>query len=177
MTLKLRYYGDPILRQKAEPITEITKEVIELAYQMIGMMAEHQGIGLAATQVGIPLRLFVSTVYPDKEDGEDSYGEPRVFINPVLHNPSHEMIEMGEGCLSMPGVLAYVWRPAEIDFEAMDLQGNLIKERISGFWARVCMHETDHLNGVLSIDRVKGKARTQLEPLLRRIKKNYSTTS
>ncbi|MBS0623216.1 MAG: peptide deformylase [Verrucomicrobia bacterium] len=173
MSLQMRYYGDPILRQHAKPIDHVTEEIVLLARDMIEVMQKQNGIGLAAPQVGVALRIFVTTVYPDQEDGESTYGEPRVFINPVISHPSADLVEMSEGCLSIPGVSEFVWRPESIEFEAMDLEGNIIKERISGFWARVCMHEIDHLNGVLYVDRIKGKVRNKLEPILRRIKKEH----
>ncbi len=177
MTLKLRYYDDPVLRKIAEPITEVTNEIREIAEQMIEIMRNpsYNAIGLAATQVGIMLRMFVSFVYTDKEDGEPHYqfDNPCVFINPVISSPSDELVEMNEACLSLPKLTAPVIRPYSVDFEGMDLEGNVIKEKIYGFLARHRMHEIDHLNGVLYIDRIKGRARTQLEPYLRFIKKQY----
>ncbi len=173
--MRLRYFGDPVLRKKAEPVTEITDEIRELAEQMLIQMEEcDNAIGIAATQLGLMLRMFATMVYTDLEDGEPNYGKPRVFINPIISNPSIEMVEMNEACLSLPKMYAPVLRPFSIDFEAMDIEGNVIKERNEGFLARHRMHETDHLNGVLYIDRIKGKKRTELEPYLRRIKKEYS---
>lgn len=178
MKLKLRYYGDPVLRKRAEPIVEVTDEIREIAESMIELIRDPalNAIGIAAPQVGILLRMFVSFVYPDKEDGEPNYqfDKPLVFINPKLSEPSYELEQMSEGCLSLPKMRADVIRPHAIDFEATDLEGNVIKERNVGFLARHRMHEIDHLNGVLYIDRIKGKARTMLEPQLRRLKKEYS---
>lgn len=178
MSLKLRYYGDPVLRKIAKPIPEVTDEIRQLAEEMIEMIRDPKlnAIGMAATQVGVMVRLFVSFVYPDHEDGEPNFqfDKPMVFINPTISNPCDECYEMNEGCLSLPKLYAPVIRPLSIDFEATDLEGNVIKERNYGFLARHRMHETDHLNGVLYVDRIKGKMRTQLEPHLRRIKKEYA---
>ncbi|MCH9609504.1 MAG: Peptide deformylase [Chlamydiales bacterium] len=178
MSLRLRYYGDPVLREKAKRVEEVTDEVRQIAAEMIEIMTDpsRNAIGLAATQVGVLLRMFVSIVYTDKEGGEPHYkqGEPIVFINPIISNPSAEIVEMDEGCLSLPKMYAPVIRPYAVDFEATDLEGNIIKERISGFLARHRMHEVDHLNGVLYIDRIKGKKRTLLDPYLRKIKKDWS---
>ena len=178
MNLKLRYYGDPVLRQKAKPIEKVTDEIRDIAESMIELIRDPtlNAIGIAAPQVGILLRMFVSFVYTDLEDGEPNYqfDKPLVFINPILKLPSNELDEMSEGCLSLPHMRAQVIRPFAIDFEATDLEGNVIKERNEGFLARHRMHEVDHLNGVLYIDRIKGKSRTMLEPELRRLKKKYS---
>lgn len=175
MSLTLRYYGDPVLRQQAEPIEEITDEIRSIAKELIATMRKHDGIGLAATQVGVMLRMFATNVYPDMPDGEPNYGEPYVILNPVISQPSDELTEMNEGCLSIPGMYAGpVPRPFSIAFEGMDLDGNPIRETIQGFQARHRMHEVDHLNGVLYIDRIKGKRRRMIEADLRKIKSKYS---
>jgi peptide deformylase len=173
MKLNLRYYGDPILREKAKPIQEITEEIRQLAHNMIETMLSLNGIGLAATQVGVLLRLFVSNVDYEDEQGEIHFCEPKVYINPVLSNPSHVVAERSEGCLSIPKLYVPVSRPLAITIEWQDLEGNLFKREVSHFLARNLMHETDHLNGVLTIDRLKGKRRTEVEPFLRRIKQHY----
>lgn len=174
MMLRMCYYGNPVLRRKAKPIVTITDEIRQLAQQMVEILQEQRGIGLAAPQVGVSLRLFISTVYPDQANGEATYGEPRIFINPILTHPSKNMCEMNEGCLSIPGLSASVARPESIELEAQDLEGQIWRESLNGFWARVCMHEIDHLNGILYIDRIKGKARTALDSHLRRIKQEFT---
>lgn len=173
MKLPLHYYGDPILRQKAKPVEEITDEIRQLCQDMIETMLEYKGIGLAATQVGHMVRIFVSNVEFEDEEGEVHLGDPVVYINPVLSEPSDTCVERSEGCLSIPKLYAAVTRPLTITVEAMDLEGNLFKKECYGYHARNIMHENDHLNGVLFIDRIKGKRRTQLEPELRRIKQHY----
>ncbi len=173
MKLPLRYYGDPVLRQKAEPIEEITDEIRQLAHDMIETMLALNGIGLAAPQVGRMVRLYVSNVDYEDEDGELHLCEPLVYINPVLSNPSDFLDERSEGCLSIPQLHAPVVRPHSIEVEAQDLEGNVFKRVCEGYLARNMMHENDHLNGVLFVDRIKGKRRTQLEPELRRIKQYY----
>jgi len=171
--LKLRYYGDPILRQTAAPILEVTDEIREICHNMIETMLHYDGIGLAATQVGYLLRIFVSNVAYEDDKGELHLGEPKVFINPSLTNPSDILVERSEGCLSIPKLYAAVARPLSIDLEATNLEGNLFQEQCYGYQARNRMHENDHLNGVLFIDRIKGKRRTALDPALRRIKQQY----
>ncbi|MFN0064972.1 MAG: peptide deformylase [Chlamydiales bacterium] len=172
MKYQLRYFGDPVLRQKAAPVEEITDEIRELVQEMIVIMKESDGIGIAAPQVGVLKRLFVSICYDEKE-GQLIYGAPYVYINPKLTNPSETMVEMNEGCLSIPKISAAVLRPLSVEVEAMDLEGNIFRKECYGYFARHIMHENDHLNGVLYIDRIKGKRRTALEPELRRIKQQY----
>lgn len=175
MKLPLRYYGDPVLRQKAEPIAEITDEIVKLANDMIETMNEANGIGLAAPQVGHLLRLFVSIVDFEDEEGELHITEPTIYINPTLSAHSETSCERNEGCLSIPGLQAAVVRPLSVTIEATDLEGNRFTKEYTGYPARCMMHENDHLNGVLFIDRIKGKRRTLLEPELRLIKKKWSS--
>ena len=173
MKLDLRYYGDPALRQKAKPVEEITEEIRQLVNNMIETMLAYNGIGLAATQVGHMLRIFVSNVDFEDEEGEVHLCDPLVYINPVISNPSETIVERSEGCLSIPKLNVPVARPLTIELEAMDLDGNMFKKECYGYLARNIMHENDHLNGVLFIDRIKGKRRTLLEPELRSIKQQY----
>lgn len=173
MKLGLRYYGDPILRQKAKPVEKITDEIRQLVHDMIETMLHFSGIGLAAPQVGRLLRIYVSNVDYEDEKGEVHLCEPRVYINPVLTNPSDVFVERSEGCLSIPKLYVPVVRPLSVDVEAMDVEGKRFTRNCYGFLARNMMHENDHLNGVLHIDRVKGKRRTELEPALRQIKLQY----
>ncbi|MCB1180784.1 MAG: peptide deformylase [Chlamydiia bacterium] len=173
MNLKLLYYGNPLLRRRARPVEGITDEIRELVASMIEVMKSHNGIGLAAPQVGYMVRIFITPVEGVSEQGELILGEPKVFINPELSNPSETSVEMNEGCLSIPKLYAAVSRPLTIHTKALDLNGHLFEETTYGYAARTRMHENDHLNGVLFIDRIKGKQRTVLEPELRRIKQQY----
>jgi peptide deformylase len=175
--LKLRYYGDPILRQIAQPVETITDEVREICHNLVETMLHYDGIGLAAPQVGILLRIFVTNVEYEDEKGEIHLGEPKIYINPVLSNPSHSIVERSEGCLSIPKFYLAIPRPLSIHLEATDLNGNQFHEECYGYQARNRMHEVDHLNGVLFVDRVKGKRRTEIEPNLRRIKQQYYKSS
>lgn len=171
--LQMRYYGDPILRQTAKEVELITDEIREICQNMIKTMLHYDGIGLAAPQVGYSLRIFVSNVSHEDEKGEVCLGEPKVYINPILTHPSEAHVERSEGCLSIPKLHMPVLRPLSIYLEATDLNGERFTEECYGYQARNRMHENDHLNGVLYIDRIKGKRRTELEPALRRIKLEY----
>ncbi len=174
MLLKIHYYGDPVLRKHCEPIREITDEIRQLAKDMIETMDKNDGIGLAAPQVGHPIRLFVLRNYVLTEEGHWTLSEPKVYINPKLLNPSEDLVSDTEGCLSFPGLRFHVVRPNKITVEAMDLEGKTFVEELEGYNARVRMHENDHINGVLYIDRIDPNQRKKLDPILKEIKKKYN---
>lgn len=174
MRLPVRYYGDSILRKKCVPIEKITDEIRQLIADMIETIDLENGIGLAAPQIGQPIRLFVLRNYVESADGLWSIDPtPRVYINPKLIDPSGPEAVEEEGCLSLPGLRAPVKRPWKITVEAIDINGNEFREEIEGYNARVRMHENDHINGVLFIDRLDQHIRNQIEPLLREMKKKY----
>ena len=174
MLLKIYYYGHPILRKRCEPVKEITDEIRKLAQDMIETMDKNDGIGLAAPQVGHSIRMFVLRNYIPSEDGHWTLSEPKVYINPKLSNPSECFISDTEGCISLPGLRLHVSRPDKITIEAMDLEGKTFIEELEGYNARVRMHENDHINGVLFIDRIDVNTRNKIDPTLKEIKKKYS---
>ena len=174
MLLKIYYYGHPILRKRCQPIPKITDEVRKLADDMLDTMDKNNGIGLAAPQVGYSIRMFVLRNYVWTEEGQWALSEPKVYINPKMIDPSKKFISDTEGCLSIPGLRLAINRPDKITVEAMDLNGDLFVEEVEGYNARVRMHETDHINGVLFIDRADPKTRKEIEPLLKEIKKNWN---
>jgi peptide deformylase len=173
MLLQIRYYGDKILRVKCKPVEKITDEIRILVANMIETMDAAKGAGLAAPQVGHDLRIFVLRNYIEMPEGDLSLSDPMVYINPILSNPSHEKDSDTEGCLSIPGLRAEVDRPLKIRVEAMGIDGVPFIEEVEGYNARVRMHENDHLNGVLYIDRLNLRARKKLEPALKEIQKKY----
>jgi peptide deformylase len=141
---------------------------------MIETMDANNGIGLAAIQVGRPLRIITIRPVLEDENGKSYLGEAEVFINPVLANPSSLTEVLSEGCLSIPGLHFDVERPISIQIDALDIEGKKVSKEVSGFKAREIMHENDHLNGVLFIDRLLAKKRKEIEPLLREIKEKYN---
>lgn len=174
MPLHLAYYGDPVLRKKCEKVTIFDEKLKQLVKDMEESMMVHDGIGLAAPQVHISLAIFITNA--PIENGPDKWlpGKTRIFINPKILERSEEEWLRDEGCLSIPNVYGIVSRPLRIKIEACDLNGNLFCEELSGLDARIFMHENDHINGVLFIDRIKGKEREEIEAHLRAIKKIYS---
>ena len=157
--LKVRKYGDPILRRRAQAVREVTPEIRRTVEDMIETMYYEIGIGLAAPQVGIPLRLMVV--------GDEKGREARALVNPVIAEQGGE-ITAEEGCLSLPGIFAQVSRAEWVRLEAHDLEGQPVSIRARGLAARVFQHEMDHLDGVLFIDRLDPMTRDRIK---RRIKK------
>lgn len=173
--LPIRYYGHPDLRKKAKPVEKITPEIERTCERMLAKMLSMENcIGFAGPQLGIGLRIFV--IREEKSLPDDKYylGEPEVIINPVLSSPSEEMVSMVEGCMSLPNLHVEVIRPQSIHVRYQNLLGEIIEEDLTDFRARMFMHENDHLNGVLHIDRMDPKARKQIEPLLREMKQKYN---
>lgn len=172
---RFRYYGDPILRQKCEPVKEITPEIKELAQFMIDYIDQNSAIGLAAPQVGVPIRLFVLRDYLVQPDGKWVVSEPKVFINPKILWKSEETDTDTEGCMSFPGLqVGPIERPLKVKFEATDLEGKVFIDEREELNARVTFHENDHLNGVLHIDRLPPLFRKRIEGDLRLIKSKYN---
>lgn len=174
MHLPLAYYGDPVLRKKCERVTNFDDKLKQLVKDMEETMNVHDGVGLAAPQVHISLALFITNVPIQIEPDKWKPGITRVFINPRILEYSQEEWLRGEGCLSIPNVFGTVSRPLRIKIEAYDLEGKLFTDELSGMDARAFMHENDHINGVLFIDRIKGKEKEEIEAELREIKKKYA---
>ena len=163
--LQMKLCGDLILREKCEPVTEITPDVLDILDEMVGMMRDQNGVGLAAPQVG-QLKRFLVMMDPDTET---------VFkmINPTILTRSADVCTLEEGCLSVLGnddlpVYANVTRPASVDVQWTDETGQTLFAHMSGLPARIVQHETDHLDGVLFIDYLSPVRR---EMLMRKVKK------
>lgn len=141
-------YPHPTLRHVSKPVRRVDAPLRRLVEEMFDLMYAAQGIGLAANQVDLPLRLFVSNLAGVRGEGEEM-----VFINPVLSRPKG-LAEREEGCLSLPGLFAPVRRPATVRLQAYTLSGDELRLELDGMQACVVQHETDHLDGVLFTDRL-----------------------
>ncbi len=173
--LQLRYYGHPDLRVKAKPVGEITPEIVQICQNMLAtMLSMDNCIGFAGPQLGILLRIFVIREEIFLPDDKYEFGEPEVIINPVLSSPSKEQESMVEGCMSLPGLHVEVVRPKSIHVRYQNMKGEFIEEDLTDFRARMFMHENDHLNGVLHIDRMNPKDRKAIENTLRDMKQKYN---
>jgi peptide deformylase len=157
--LKVRKYGDPVLRRRADEVGPITPEIRKTVEDMVETMYDEVGIGLAAPQVGIPLRLMVVT--------DDESRAARALVNPAIVEVTGE-VTAEEGCLSIPGIFAQVSRAAQVTVTARDLEGQPVTLRAEGLLARVLQHEIDHLDGILFIDRLDPLTRDRIK---RKIKK------
>ena len=161
--LRLRYYGDPVLRKKAEPVASVTPEIRELIASLFDTMYRERGIGLAAPQVGVSQRIFVVDV--EAEEGERT---KLALVNPTITLSAGTVVGE-EGCLSIPGIHADVKRHAEVTLEGMDENGERVTVRAHGLLSRALQHELDHLDGVLFIDRLSAIRRKLLGPKLARM--------
>ena len=168
--LPLAYYGDPILTKKAEFISKITSDIKKLVEEMVETMDACEGIGLAAPQIHHSIRLFVIRTPIETDQNKLIPGEVEVFINPILSLQSEEMWQAPEGCLSIPIIRSLVNRPKEVTVEYTTLEGKKIKRRVSGWEAKVIMHEYDHLEGILFIDRLDKEEQSKLTPFLQNLK-------
>jgi peptide deformylase len=157
--LKVRRYGDPVLRRRAIPVEQVTPDIRSLADDMIDTMYDEVGIGLAAPQIGASIRLMVV--------GDEEGRGAQVLMNPAI-TAQGGSVTAEEGCLSLPGVFAQVTRSEWVTLEAQDLEGRPVALTARGLRARVFQHEIDHLDGVLFIDRLEPVVRDRIK---RRIKK------
>ena len=175
-TLHILHYPEKALRERAREVPEVTDQVRSIARRMIELMFEAEGVGLAAPQVGLPLRLFVAHVPPSEgrspeSDPPTATVEPVVYINPVLSNPQGELKPYDEGCLSLPDITGEVLRPEHITITATDLEGRRFTRTGAGLLARCWQHETDHLDGVLIIDRMTQMSRLKNRTAVKRLEK------
>jgi peptide deformylase len=154
-------YPHPALRWKSKPVTEITPELRNIVREMFELMYAAKGIGLAANQVSLPLRLFVLNLTGDPAEKEEEH----VFINPeIIRRKGSE--EGEEGCLSFPRLYGPVRRAAEIVVEAFDMEGQGFELNVDEMAARAIQHETDHLDGVLFTDRMSDSFKREVAPVL-----------
>lgn len=156
--MQILTYPHPTLRRVAKPIRRVDAELRNTIRAMFDRMYEAKGIGLAANQVDLPLRLFLVNL-----EAKPDAGEELVFINPVISLPRGGAEESEEGCLSLPGLYGPVVRPRQVRINAYNLRGEEITADVSGLMARCVQHELDHLDGVLFPDRMSPAARADIE--------------
>ena len=154
---QVRQYGDPVLRMRANEVEAFDEELTRLSDRMIALMHDADGVGLAATQVGILRRVFV---FHDA-------GEDRIIVNPVLSSTGGGTEVDEEGCLSLGPVRMPVERSVEVTLEGVDAQGTSLRFDLEGLPARVVQHELDHLDGKLIVDRTDPESRREAMAQLR----------
>lgn len=159
-------YGDPVLREKSEPVEEINQEIRDLVSDLKDTLKKASGLGLSAAQIGVLKRVFIVDL-----SAIDLTETLRVFINPEIV-AANEDIELEEGCLSFPGIYQKIVRPGKVTVRATDLDGNEFEISGTGMGARAYLHEFDHLEGRLFIDRMSSITRTLLKGRLRKLAKS-----
>ena len=149
MALDVRSFGDPVLKTRAAPVETFDEALTHLAEAMLITMREHEGVGLAANQVGRLKRILVAATE------EEEY----VVVNPLLEEVAETTEKVVEGCLSIPGIQVEVERPTGVTVSGQDATGAPLRIEASGLLARIFQHEIDHLNGVLILDRTDRESR------------------
>jgi peptide deformylase len=167
--VRILTFPHPTLRHKSKPIRRVDAQLREWVREMFALMYEAEGVGLAANQVDLPLRMFVVN-----ERARPGEGEELVFINPVLSKPKGAEVRE-EGCLSLPELYADVTRPERIHVTAYNLQGELFEGDINGMLARIVQHENDHLDGVLFTDRLNETGQMKVAPALEEFALDYES--
>jgi peptide deformylase len=155
---QIRQYPDPVLRMEARPVEEFDDDLRRLTIRMTELMKDANGVGLAATQVGVLRRVFVFVPVE---------GEVAVLVNPQIASRGEEVSNDDEGCLSMQGVTVPVERPVAVRLEGRDEVGADVAYDLEGMPARIAQHEFDHLDGVLILDRTTPEARREAMGSLR----------
>lgn len=164
--LPIRKYPDPVLRVPASPVTVIDDALRRLAADMIETMRDANGVGLAAPQVGVSLRLAVIDFDPEKHD-------PRVLVNPVIVKRSGRKEACEEGCLSFPGIRTWIKRSPRVVCEAQTLDGETVSYETEALTARAMQHEIDHLDGLLFVDKAGPSDRQSLRSELEEMEHEF----
>jgi peptide deformylase len=164
--LKIVLYPDPRLRKASVPVQTFDDRLKALVAKMFELMRSDKGVGLAAPQVGENIRLFV--VNATGESGDD-----RIYVNPILSEPTGGEEEGEEGCLSLPEIRANIMRVKSMRIDAVDLEGKPFTETQSGYIARIWQHEFDHLNGTLITDRMGTLAKMAAKKQLKIMEEEY----
>jgi len=166
---KITRYPEKVLADKAKPVEEINDDILKLIEKMTDLMIEHKGVGFAAPQAGVPLRLFIISLDGTRE-------KVRVYINPTV--TAHGNLETSEeGCLSIPQVYTKVKRYSKASVTATDLSGKKFTEQAEGLYARALQHEFDHIEGITIADRMGSAARIVHRRQLKKLIEQYKNSA
>jgi peptide deformylase len=158
-SLAIATMGDPILKRKATAIGKMPDSTLRsLIGNLIETVKDANGVGIAAPQVSRSYRLFIVASRPNPRYPNAPLMEPTAMINPRILSASDERVKGWEGCLSVPGLRGLVPRHTSIDVEYINVRGNLVRDRLTDFIARIFQHELDHLNGILFQERLESAA-------------------
>lgn len=155
----------PVLGQRAKPVEKIDDSIHALADKMMDLMVQYKGVGFAAPQAGVSLRIFVASSDGTKENA-------KVYINPVI-TPSGKLETAEEGCLSLPGIWGKIRRYSKCSIKAQDLNGKEFSEEAEGLLARIFQHECDHLDGLLVADKLSTVAKIAARKKLKQLREEY----
>ena len=164
---RITHYPAEVLAKAAEPVEKIDDNIRRLAEKMTEIMLERKGVGLAAPQAGVPLRIFIISLDGTREN-------VKVYINPTV-TPAGESSLIEEGCLSVPGVRTNIRRYTECTVTATDLDGNEFTEQAEGLYARALQHEYDHMQGVTIVSRMGHTAKIAHRKQLKRLKEEHKS--
>lgn len=157
MSYEIRVFGDPVLKSRAKEVKNFDDSLSRLAEEMLETVRDHEGVGLAANQIGQLKRLLVVSVE----------GEEHAIVNPILEKVSPETGKDTEGCLSLPGVQLEIERPHAVTVSGYTPEGDPLRLDLEGLVARIIQHEVDHLDGVLILDRADNESRREAMRLMR----------
>ncbi len=164
---RITHYPAPVLAGRAQPVEEIDDNIRQLVQKMTDIMLENKGVGLAAPQAGVPLRLFIISLDQTREG-------VKVFINPTV-TPLGELDSIEEGCLSVPGVHAKIRRYKKCKVTATDLSSNEFTEEAEGLYARALQHEYDHIEGMTIADRMSSTAKIIHRKQLKKLREEHKS--
>ncbi len=167
--MRVIQYPHPTLRHPSKPLKRVDAELRKIVAEMIELMYEEDGVGLAANQVDLPYRLCTVNPTGNPDCKEQEY----VFINPVIARRQGNA-EAEEGCLSLPGIHAYVRRAAKVVVSAYNLQGEEMHLELDGLFARAIQHECDHLEGILFVDRLSDPAKLAVRGELEDLERQFA---
>ncbi len=165
---RITHYPEPVLAQKARPVEKIDDDIRRLVDKMADIMLKNKGIGLAAPQAGVALRLFIISL-------EQKRGKLKVYINPTV-TTSGRLIQSEEGCLSVPGVYTKIRRYEKAAVTATDLDGNEFTDQAEGLYARCLQHEYDHIDGLTIAERMGSAAGIAHRKQLKKLKQEHKST-
>jgi len=165
---QITHYPAKVLGGRAQPVEKIDDNIRQLVKKMTDIMLEHKGIGLAAPQVGVPLRLFITSL-----DG--TRDAVKVYINPTVAAATEQLQPIEEGCLSVPNVYTKIRRYKKCTVTATDLDGNEFTEEAEGLYARCLQHEYDHIEGMTIIERMGSTAKIAHRKQLKKLEQEHNS--
>jgi peptide deformylase len=163
---RITHYPTEVLGKTAQPVEKIDDNIRQLVAKMTDIMLENKGVGLAAPQAGVPLRLFIISLGADRKN-------VRVYINPTVTPTTDKLDHVDEGCLSVPGVYAKIPRYKQCEVTATDLDGNEFTEQADGLYARCLQHEFDHIEGMTIADRMPSAAKIAHRRQLKKLQEKH----